>query len=970
MEGKTKALRRHLVLRSVIYVFLIGALVTLGKRELSAQVDTLFWFAAPDFSDGHGDAPIYMRFTSLDEDVELRISQPANPGFTAITASIPANSSYTLDLTAYKDLIESAAPDEVNPTGLLIESSAYLNVYYENASHYNPEIFTLKGQNALGTSFVIPMQDLFPNGNYRPVPYASFNIVATEDNTTVTITPADAIVGHNAGDEFTVVLNRGEVYVARARVTAAGRHLGGSVVKTDKAVAITIADDSMAANSIYGSCADLGGDQITSVDQLGQTYITVPGFLNNPNDGVFVQAVEDNTVVVLNGDTVATLNIGESYQAFSNGAPIVISTSSPVYVLHMSGFGCELGLDQMPPLNPCNGSRLLSINRSSAQSLFVNVLVYKGLLDAFLFNGRADIIQASDFSEVAGTQGEWFFARKEIPVNVLGVNQAALIENTKGPFQLSVIHGGPGTGTMYGYFSDYGKLDILPDIDVACAGGTVLVLDTNYQSYLWNTGDKTRELWVESSGVYSVTVTNEYGCVASDTVDVKILPEARGSESHEVCDGDSVFVHGVWLGQGVSSHELVLPGRARSGCDSIVEVFVRTLPVTRDQLEYTICEGDSVLIGGKWFASEISTESMTLKKANQFGCDSLIEYSISFFEAPEEHVVFHSCPGDSIHFLGNVLTENHRSADILLPGASVHGCDSVVHVSVEYFATAPDTVEIWACESETVSYLGHLFKEGEAFEKIVLESADMNGCDSLVFVELRRFTNNSISVSDTLCPGESVLIGGKWFGGRSESDTIQLRNADTNGCDSVIFVEAFVPTNYLSLPKDNEVEFGQTIRFDPQYGNPFVSWSWESNDTLSCTDCEHPELLVKGNANVYVNAYDQYGCLYTASSVVRVKKNKKVFIPNAITVNDDGVNDGFTAFGNQFVEGIEFIEIFDRWGNLVFRIDQIPANQPARGWDGTHKGQKVMPGVFAYRVKLSFVDGSSEVFYGDVTVLR
>src|SRR5690606_19763766 len=218
-----------------------------------------------------------------------------------------------------------------------------------------------------------------------------------------------------------------------------------------------------------------------------------------------------------------------------------------------------------------------------------------------------------------------------------------------------------------------------------------------------------------------------------------------------------------------------------SGCDSIVEVFVRTLPVTRDQLEYTICEGDSVLIGGKWFASEISTESMTLKKANQFGCDSLIEYSISFFEAPEEHVVFHSCPGDSIHFLGNVLTENHRSADILLPGASVHGCDSLAHVSVEYFATAPDTVEIWACESETVSYLGHLFKEGEAFEKIVLESADMNGCDSLVFVELRRFTNNSISVSDTLCPGESVLIGGKWFGGRSESDTIQLRNADTNG---------------------------------------------------------------------------------------------------------------------------------------------------------------------------------------------
>lgn len=54
----------------------------------------------------------------------------------------------------------------------------------------------------------------------------------------------------------------------------------------------------------------------------------------------------------------------------------------------------------------------------------------------------------------------------------------------------------------------------------------------------------------------------------------------------------------------------------------------------------------------------------------------------------------------------------------------------------------------------------------------------------------------------------------------------------------------------------------------------------------------------------------------------------QVYIPNAITPNGDGINDGFGIFGSlgEILE-VESLEIYNRWGNLLYQMNNIPPNR-------------------------------------------
>ena len=69
---------------------------------LRAQIDNLFWFAAPDISANHAHNPITFCFTSFGNPATVTISQPANPGFTPVTVNLNPYSYYALDVTSQR----------------------------------------------------------------------------------------------------------------------------------------------------------------------------------------------------------------------------------------------------------------------------------------------------------------------------------------------------------------------------------------------------------------------------------------------------------------------------------------------------------------------------------------------------------------------------------------------------------------------------------------------------------------------------------------------------------------------------------------------------------------------------------------------------------------------------------------------------------------------------------------------------
>jgi CHU_C Type IX secretion signal domain len=70
------------------------------------------------------------------------------------------------------------------------------------------------------------------------------------------------------------------------------------------------------------------------------------------------------------------------------------------------------------------------------------------------------------------------------------------------------------------------------------------------------------------------------------------------------------------------------------------------------------------------------------------------------------------------------------------------------------------------------------------------------------------------------------------------------------------------------------------------------------------------------------------------------------------------------------VLGVELFQVYDRWGELLFETQSRGLNDEQSGWDGTHRGKKVLPGVYIWRADIRLNDGSLLQKKGEVTVTR
>lgn len=535
-----------IMLKKCLYIALFLMLSLTSK----AQIDKQFWFAVPEVTENHGDRPAVFRFSSFDKPADIKISFPANGNLGEITTRVPANSSKTIDVTIYLDLLEIKEADKVTNQGVLIESTELITAYYEVNSSNNPDIFSLKGSNGLGLEFYTPFQNSWEN-QVNIGAYASFDIVATEDSTLVTITPTVAIVGHAKDVPYTITLNKGETYSGRALDQRTVSHPIGTKIESNKPVAVTIKDDSILNGGkdvnlkdgllVNGAVAfpawDLIGDQIIPTNIIGMEYALTFGI-------GFVMAVEDSTKVTWSGSNdSALLDAGDIFPVFDgigNDLPAIITATKPVYVLQVGGIGYELGGAILPPLK-CTGSKKIAITQSEDQALFLMITVAKGGEGDFIVDENTSVIKSSDFVEVGNN---WMAAEIDVS-GVFNNEQNIEIENTSQFFHLG-IRNGTNVGARFGYFSDFGFLDL--GLDVNSCEGDVAELDAgpNHFTYLWSTGENSQSIEVDQTGEYWVEVTRGSDCpVMRDSVMVEVSPEVviqDFGEDRQICSDDSVIL--------------------------------------------------------------------------------------------------------------------------------------------------------------------------------------------------------------------------------------------------------------------------------------------------------------------------------------------------------------------------------------------------------------------------------------------
>lgn len=227
----------------------------------------------------------------------------------------------------------------------------------------------------------------------------------------------------------------------------------------------------------------------------------------------------------------------------------------------------------------------------------------------------------------------------------------------------------------------------------------------------------------------------------------------------------------------------------------------------------------------------------------------------------------------------------------------------------------------------------------------------------------------SVDFGVTVDPGFPVPVGGgvhyiTYFEGLNQqcsyTDTIDIPQPNPI---SVNFNPATIP-----------IELGESLVLEPQLFNVVQvdSFIWSPSDRLLNPDTLNPTLYTFESGEIFLTVFDQNGCSGTGSVIVEVDANRNVFIPNVFKPgSESGLNDHFAPWIGLGVERVNFMKVYDRWGEQVYDIGTfVPENQPYEGWDGRYQGKYVNPGVFIYVIEVVFLDSRVLLYRGDVTVIR
>ncbi|MBL7810401.1 MAG: gliding motility-associated C-terminal domain-containing protein, partial [Saprospiraceae bacterium] len=195
---------------------------------------------------------------------------------------------------------------------------------------------------------------------------------------------------------------------------------------------------------------------------------------------------------------------------------------------------------------------------------------------------------------------------------------------------------------------------------------------------------------------------------------------------------------------------------------------------------------------------------------------------------------------------------------------------------------------------------------------------------------------------------------------------------DANGCVSDATAQVPTPQELtVNLGLDTTIRLGDSILLQALLNFTDVeSFEWTPTQYLSNPDSLASMSFPLNSIRYRLVVTSLTGCETEDDILITVNKDKHVYIPNIIHPNSDGSNNILTVYAGQEVTQVRSMQIYDRWGELLFENRNFQPNDEFFGWEGRAKGEDVNPGVYVYVIEVEYVNGETEVFAGDVTVIR
>ncbi|RFZ84308.1 PKD domain-containing protein [Mucilaginibacter terrenus] len=345
-------------------------------------------------------------------------------------------------------------------------------------------------QNVSGATLILPVNAL--GKNYYSINYfqasnkkntfSTFMVIATEDKTTVDITPGNKLKdGHPAGETFRLLLNKGELYQGLS-----DQDLTGTTIKS-----ISTTDGECKKIAVYSGSTRIGIGCIGNVDyssdnlfqqvyptsSWGKTYLTVP--LKGRDYDIFRVVIDDvDTEIKINGQSVDKAEFwSPKFYEFWTSKPSLVTANKPIQVVQYAVTQgrtntdeCEIdksdiGDPEMIYLTPLEQTLdhviLNSTGNFAIFKHFANVIIKTTAKGSFRVDGKPytdftllDADKTYSYAQVPLTSGvhtmsadggfnaiAYGFGQHESYGYAAGANLANLNQN--------IVFKDPGTGTLH-----------------------------------------------------------------------------------------------------------------------------------------------------------------------------------------------------------------------------------------------------------------------------------------------------------------------------------------------------------------------------------------------------------------------------------------------------------------------------------------------------------------------------------------
>lgn len=850
--------------------------------------------------------------------------------------TIPANTVITSDIITKSGLFDARLLEEgLNSRGISINSDvpivAYAHIY---------------GSAASGATMLLPVgtygYEYYSTNfrqNYASDCYSWFYVVADRDSTFIEITPANPTRGGQAANvPFVVQLNKGEIYQVLGAINTGsnGFDLTGSRVKSmpnnqGKCYPFAMFSGS-SRTAIYCGGQNTAGNGDNLIQQnfpsqaWGKKYLTAPtsnsAAANSFHTNILRVVVKDPSTVVKRNNVVLTGLVNNRYYEFESNTADYIDADKPVMVaLYMASSGSN-----------CNNSG----GNGDPEMIYLSPLE-QGIKSVALFRNTQEGITTNYVTMIIPTGG-----------------LASLQIDGSNTFDLTYAH-----ANLPGY-------SVVVKRWTAAQAQTTITSDSAFtaityglgsvESYGYNAGTLVKNLNAVSSisNVLSGAGNSPYTCKGTPfrfnvllTVkptqlvwqfsQVPGLTPSSNLTQNNPTPTDSTFTNGVWYYNYTVAQDFVYNGvgtfilpislvhptieSCNSSLDITVSVTVLPKPVTDFTTTFSGCVGDPVLFNG---TSITNNGSVVTQWSWNFGdastgvgqSTSKLYANPGTYNVQLRAVGADGCLGDTTKPVvvnprptANVVTDSISTC--IGSNATFNIQNPIANATYNWYTAATGGTLLGTGTSYTFT---NVTVNAVAFVEVV-----QNGCVSLA---RKRVVVNVLPLL-----------------------TAPVVTVDSVGVNFISFKWNAVP---------NALTYSVSTNNGTTWQTPSSGPTGLTHRVTGLSPLQTISLLVRANG----------GCQDAVSAPATARTlTDQVFFPNSFTPNGDGKNEVWQVYG-YVIKDLRLM-VFNQWGEKIFET----RNQ-SQGWNGTYKGKKQPSGVYMYVAELVFIDGSKQVYKGEINLIQ